>query len=390
MKVRTLVVLFFNHFVNDFYSLLFPMFIPTLMLSLKINYFEASILLSCVAIIGALFQSPIGYWADLYRKRVVFMALGFMCYAIGAIILGLSNGFYLLLASSFLVGLAHTTYHPQGTNIITKIFEKKGSALGIHGVGGQFGRFFSPILIAFLISTLEWRKAAMVVALPALVAFFLSFVFLKEPAEKGEKGLTRAFTLPVLLLVLTLGLRSAIFQGTISFLPSFLVEKGSSLNLAGVLTGVMLGTGILAQLIGGVIGDRVPKGRIIFLSLLGLTLFFLLFYFKVINQNASIEYGFLIFSLIGIGFCIFVTFPVGLALSAEITPGERVGASVGAVMGGGLILPSVTLPVVGFLIDKFGFKGGFGLLGLLATVATLISIFYLKIDSPSSPSSKKS
>jgi MFS family permease len=137
IKIHTLVVLLFTHFVNDFYSLLLPIFIPVLVLQLGIDYFEAGILVASVAIIGAILQSPVGYWADRYKKRVTFMATGFIFYALGAIILGLSNGFSLLLLSSFFIGLATTTYHPQSTELITKEFARKGQALGIHGVGGS-------------------------------------------------------------------------------------------------------------------------------------------------------------------------------------------------------------------------------------------------------------
>jgi FSR family fosmidomycin resistance protein-like MFS transporter len=382
IKIHALGILSFTHFVNDFYSLLLPIFIPVLILQLGINYFDAGILVSSVAIIGAILQSPVGYWADRYRKRVAFIATGFIFYALGAIILGLSNGFSLLLLSSFFIGLATTTYHPQSTNLITKNFAKKGQALGIHGVGGQLGRFISPILIAWLISTFNWRLAAITLTLPALIAVILCWSTLREPRQRGEKGLGGAITLPILLLVLILGLRGAVFQGIISFLPSFLVEKGSSINIAGLLTGIMLGTGLIAQPLGGAMGDKVSKGKIIFFSLVGLTILFFLFQFVMapVVEESTLNYKVPIALLIGIGFCIFITFPVGLALSAELTLGERVGTSVGLVFGGGMVLPALTLPGVGYLIDNYGFQTGFMILGVLAVVATLISVLYIRLD----------
>ncbi len=382
IKIHTLVVLSFTHFVNDFYSLLLPIFIPVLVLQLGIDYFEAGILVASVAIIGAILQSPVGYWADRYRKRVTFIAMGFIFYALGAIILGLSNGFSLLLLSSFFIGLATTTYHPQSTNLITKEFTRKGRALGIYGAGGQLGRFISPILIAWLISTLKWRLAAIVLILPALAALILCWSALREPRQRGDKGLAGVITLPIFLLILILGLRGAVFQGLISFLPSFLMEKGSSINIAGLLTGIMLGIGLIAQPLGGIMGDRVSKGKIIFLSLVGLTIFFFFFHFTVASvvEESTLNYEVLIALLVGIGFCIFVTFPVGLALSAELTRGERVGTSVGLVLGGGMVLSALTLPGVGYLIDNYGFQSGFTLLGILAAVATLISGLYIRLD----------
>ena len=369
----------------DFYSLFLPIFVPVLVLELGITYLEASILLSTVAVVGAVLQSPVGYWADLYRKRIAFITGGFSFFVLGSIVLGLSDTFGLLLVSSFLLGLATTTYHPQSTTLITKQFNQKGRALGIHGVGGQLGRFIAPIVIALLISRLQWRVAAGVCALPAVAAIVLSVLTLKEPKERGEKGLMRGFTLPILLLVLTLGLQGAVFQGITSFLPSFLVERGASLNTAGLITGIMLGTGIVAQPLGGMLGDKVSKWKIIFFSLLGLTLLFFLFYLTSINisQGPVISYRLLISLLIGMGFCIFLIFPVGLALSAELARGERVGTSVGAVFGGGLVFASLTLPVMGYLIDNYGFMSGFGFLGILAATATCIAGLSLRLESKS-------
>jgi len=372
-------ILFFAHFVNDFYSLLLPIFIPLLIRELNISYFYAGVLVSVVAIIGAILQSPVGYCADIYRKRVFFLTVGFLFYATGVIVLGLSNRFSFLLGSAILIGLASTTYHPQSTNLITKKFYRKGQALGIHGVGGQLGRFLSPIFIGWLVSKLQWRVAAIFLMLPAMVAVFLCGFGLKEPTERGEPGLVRAITLPIIFLILILGLRSAVFQGIVSFLPSFLVVKGSSIDVAGLLTGIMLGIGLISQPIGGALGDRVSKPKIIFISLLGLAILFFLFQF-ILLSSSDLNYPFLICLLVGIGFCIFVTFPLGLALSAELSPGERIGTSVGAVSGGGMVLPALILPVVGHLIDNYDFHTGFLFLGILTVVATIVSIGYLKMD----------
>jgi MFS family permease len=86
--------------------------------------------------------------------------------------------------------------------------------------------------------------------------------------------------------------------------------------------------------------------------------------------------------LIGAGFCVFVNFPVELALAAEMAPGERVGTSVGALMGGGMILPAVLLPAVGYLVDHQGFGGGMIFLSVVAAGGALLSLGLLRGGSP--------
>ena len=130
-------------------------------------------------------------------------------------------------------------------------------------------------------------------------------------------------------------------------------------------------------------GDRVSKRKIISLSLVGLTILFFLFHFIMapVKEESILNYKAVIAVLMGIGFCIFITFPVGLALSAELTLGERVGTSVGVVFSGGMALSALTLPGVGYLIDNYGFQTGFMILGILVAVATLISGLYIRSDS---------
>ncbi len=377
-KIGTLGILSFAHFIVDFYSLFLPIFIPILVLQLGITYFSASLLISSVTLIGAVFQSPVGYWADLYRKRVTFIAIGFVFYVLGATIFGLSNGFGLLFLSSLFLGFAGATYHPQSANLIIKNFSKKGQVLGIHGAGGQLGRFISPILIAYLISRLQWRLAAVIIAVPALIAALLCWSTLKEPLERGEKGFGKTITKPILILILVLGLRAATFTGIIFFLPSFLMERTSSINTAGLLTGVMLGVGLIAQPLGGIMGDRISKIKIIFLSLTGISTLLFLFYLILMPmmQQTILNYGALVVFLVAIGFCIFITFPIGLALSAELASGERVGSAVGAVFGGEMIISALTVPALGYIIDTYGFRTGFGFLGMLAGAGAIVTGLY--------------
>lgn len=71
MRSRTLGILFFAHFVNDFYSSLLPIFIPVLVVQLGINYLDAGILISAVSIIGAILIDNYGFHTGFIFLRIL-------------------------------------------------------------------------------------------------------------------------------------------------------------------------------------------------------------------------------------------------------------------------------------------------------------------------------
>jgi len=143
----------------------------------------------------------------------------------------------------------------------------------------------------------------------------------------------------------------------------------------------MLGVGLIAQPLGGIMGDRISKIKIIFLSLTAISILLFLFYLILMPmmQQTTLNYGALVLFLVAIGFCIFITFPIGLALSAELASGERVGSAVGAVFGGEMIISALTVPALGYIIDAYGFRTGFGFLGMLAGAGAIVTgLYYIR------------
>jgi MFS family permease len=155
-------------------------------------------------------------------------------------------------------------------------------------------------------------------------------------------------------------------RGFLTFLPTFLVERGASLSKAGVITSLMLFVGIVAQPLGGHVYDRVG-GRAIFLvcalatgvGLLGFTL------------SSGV---WLIAWTVVVGFFIFALFPVSLALGSEIARDERVGVSVGVIFGLSSTLSAFTPMLTGYMADLFGLNLSFQVLVVFAALAALLSL----------------
>jgi MFS transporter, FSR family, fosmidomycin resistance protein len=355
------------HLVNDFYTMVLPPLLPALRAAFEMTYLQIGILSFCFSILSGLLQPTVGHLADARgaRKRVVIA--GFLVFCAGFVAMGLAPTYPWLLLATLFCGLGATTFHPQSTNFLTRAFPaSKGRAMGIHGWGGSIGNFLAPLVVAYLVSQLGWRPAVGLLIVPGLLAAGLLAGLLDEPPRAGVATGGLGITRTLLLLSLVFGLLSMVLRGFLTFLPTFLVERGSSLAQAGVFTSVMLFVGLVAQPLGGHVYDRTG-GRAIFLVCsvgtgLGLILF-------TMGTGLLVVVGAVL-----VGFFVFALFPVSLAMGSEVARGDRVGVAVGVVFGVSATMAALTPIFTGRLADLVGLGAAFRLLIVLAALAAILSL----------------
>lgn len=368
---KLLGVLTTGHLVNDFYSVVLPFLLPTLIVAFDLSFFEAGLLAIATSLLSGLLQPVVGYLADIHAKRKIIILIGFFAFSLGLIIAGSSVSYPMLLVAFFVFGLGQATFHAQSTNLITRAFpHSRGRSMGVHGIGGSIGNFSAPIIATFLITGLSWRYATSLLAVPGLLVIILLGYMLSEPpkARTMAKG-TPIISTKLLVLAFNFGLIYMVYIGFLTFLPTFLVENGSSLGQAGLIAAFMLFVGFLAQPAGGFIYDKLG-GRFLFAASSLLAGFGLLLF--TIESNIPT----IIFIII-IGAAVQATFPVALAMGSEIARGETVGASVGFVFGVSGVLASFAPVLTGYAADLFGLQASFRLLVVLAVLSFGVSFFLL-------------
>ena len=177
-----------GHLVNDFYGLVLPFLLPTLIVAFQMDFFAAGLVSLATNLFGGLLQPLVGYWADRYGIRKRIMVAGFLLFALGLLLVGISTSYIMILAAWFVYGLGIATFHAQSTNFLTSAFpENKGRAMGIHGIGGAIGNFSVPLVVTFLITAVAWRGTALLLAIPGLlVAIMLSKVLTEAPKVEAD------------------------------------------------------------------------------------------------------------------------------------------------------------------------------------------------------------
>ncbi|MEM7134716.1 MAG: MFS transporter [Chloroflexota bacterium] len=367
---RTLLgILSLGHLVNDFYGLVLPFLLPTLIVVFQMDFFTAGLLSLATNLFGGLLQPVAGYLADHYGMRKRIIIAGFLLFALGLLLVGLSTSYQLILVAWFVYGLGIATFHAQSTSFITNAFSQtKGRAMGIHGIGGAIGNFSVPLVVTYLITAVAWRNTVFILAVPGLFVAIILAKGLTELPKTQSKSLRLQVPKELWILSLIAGLFGMMYSGFLTFLPTYLMEQGMSLSQAGFLSTMMLFIGFFAQPGGGMIYDRIG-GRWLYVicALVAGTGLFLF------TSNVELP---LLFSVVLIGAAVMATFPSTLAMASDLVKGSHVGMSVGIVFGTSRAMAALTPALTGYMADQFGLRISLQWLIVFA-VAALILAFRL-------------
>jgi FSR family fosmidomycin resistance protein-like MFS transporter len=364
-RTTLLMTLTTGHLVNDFYLLVLPFLIPTFIASFNLSYFQAGLLALATTVLSGMLQPVFGFLADKYALRKKLLIAGFLAFGLGLMLMGLAPTYTVILIACFIYGLGMATFHPQSTNFLTTTFAStKGRVMGIHGIGGSIGNFLAPTLVALLVTFIGWRSGVFVLIAPAiLIVALLSFV-LKERPKAPVESFWQGISKKLIILALTYSLVLMLYQGFLTFLPTYLVEQGSTISQAGGISSLMLLVGFLSQPCGGYLYDKVGGKFVLIMGAMGAGGALWLF---TLSQS--------ILFIILVGAFVSALFPVALTMSSEISTGNRVGMSVGLVFGISSTLSAFTSALTGYAADILGLNLAFQFLVALPLFAIGLALF---------------
>ncbi|MDP2935198.1 MAG: MFS transporter [Dehalococcoidia bacterium] len=378
-KTKLLYGLTGCHLVNDFYSMIFPVFLFSLIKAFGLSNLEAGIITFANVFTSAIFQPTIGYYADLHQKRKTALMIGLALCAVSMAILGLSGnyGYGMLLAAAILLGLAGSAYHPQSTNILAYFFpQSRGKASGIHGIGNALG--FVTVFLAggLFIAALGWQQAAYVMIVPGILAALVAGFLFEEPGSVGGRGALKGISRPLVLLTVVNGFNMMVFMGFVSFIPTFYSRVGGlQIATASSLVALMLLPALATQPLGGILSDRMGRRNVILLALSIATIAVIAFGLSGFISSWAI-WHIALMSVLGSAVFSFLLFmsPVSMMFASELAVGERRGTTVGVVWGMSIAMGSLTPPLVGGLSDSFGYPVAFLSLAVLSLAGLVLGV----------------
>jgi MFS family permease len=329
-------------------------------------------------------QLPGGWLADRIGPRNLIV-VGISGVAAAGLLVGFSPSYVVIAIGLVLLGLAGGGYHPAASPLVSASVDERnrGSALGIHQIGGTASFFLTPLIAAGIAGAIGWRGTFYSLSIPTLIFGIVLYVLLgrrgytgrSQPkvtdgsviissAKDGIRHLVPFTALGVVLQVL-------IFS-SVSFAPVYAVDHlGASNEAAAGLLSVAHFAGLVAGPLGGYLSDRLGKLPVMLtVSLLAGPAIYLLNY-------VSFGWG-LSLVLLLMGSCQYIGMPVSesyiIAHTSERNRSTVLGFYYFASRGG----PGLVMPLMGYLFDKFSFEIGYSAVAITMVAVTIICALFLR------------
>lgn len=353
-----LAALSWLHFLNDGSGNYLPGVLPAVLVSLHQSVALAGVVMGAL-LVGQTLQIPCGWLADRVGGRM-FIVWGMLGVSIAASMIGVAGSLLTLIPALLVIGISSALFHPQALVAARQLSgQHAGSGMSIFLVGGEVGRGVWPLAASFFVVT--WGRESLVfLAVPAILSAALLWrtlpVQLPKTRATSKPIAWRAHMPALTVLVSFQTMRALAIFGASTFLPVLWHVRGRSLTDGAALITVLLVVGVIGNLLGGHMSDKIGRRLILRGSSLvsaGLLAAFL------------VSGGLLQWVILGVlGVFLFATQPVGVLIGQEIFPENRsLGSAIALGFANGLAALGVV--ILGLLIR---YLTAYGILWVLVGV----------------------
>jgi FSR family fosmidomycin resistance protein-like MFS transporter len=372
-----------GHFSHHILTTATVPLIPFIRSAFNLDYMQSGLVVSAFALAYGFGQLPAGWIADRIDPRKL-MAVGISGVALAGILVGLSQTFVLMILFLILMGLLAGGYHPSAPPLISAAVkpEHLGTALGFHNIGGGFSHFLTPLLAVAIANAWGWRNTYIALGIPTVafgILFYVLLVRMKarqmaNPGRSKEADRTPAPQRIMRRLVVFLILSSftaAILNSTFSFIPLLMVDHfGVSKEMAAGSLSLIYVAVFWASPLGGYLADRLGSVRVILAVCFtaGPAIFLL----------TVLPYGWVLAAvLLLLGTVVYARMSSSEFFIISQTPVGSRSTILGIYYFTGMEGGGVLTPVIGYLIDRFGFTAAFAAAGGALFTITLLCSFWL-------------
>ena len=373
---KVLGAISFSHFLNDGIQSLIPALYPLLKSAFLLNFMQIGLITLTYQITASILQPLVGLYTD-HHPKPYSLSIGMGCTLMGLMVLALAPNYAMLLIAAALVGTGSSIFHPESSRVARMASGGRyGLAQSIFQVGGNAGSATGPLLAALIIIP-RGRHSVAWFSLAALLAMVLLWQvggwYRRQQLLKDRR--TRSYvpaqgSLPVgtvarsMLILLVLMFSKFFYLASINTYFMFYVMskfhvsvRSAQVHLFVFLLAVAMGT-----IMGGPVGDRIGRKRVIWTSILGVAPFTLLLPYANLAWTGPLTFV--------IGLILASAFPAILVFAQELLPG-KVGMVAGLFFGLAFGMAGIGAAVLGKLADLYGIEYVYRLCAFLPLLGLL-------------------
>jgi len=382
-----LLILSLTHLLNDLIQALIPAVYPIIKATYALGFVQIGMITLTFQVAGSLLQPVVGWHTD--RHPMPYSTVVGMMFTLGGLLwLAFAWRYGVILAAVASIGIGSSIYHPEATRLARHASgNRQGLAQGLFQVGGYVGGALAPLLAAIIIvprgqQSLAWFSvlALLAMVLMAWTARAHTEIRQRFTAARASRAAAGGAATPhsraivaVGLIVLTLLMfsKNAYGESFRSFYTFYLIDRfGVSIQTSQVMLFIFLIAAAAGALLGGIVGDRIGRYRIIWISILGPLPFTLLLPYANFFWTGVLT--------VLINLVMSSAFASILIYAMELIP-DRIGLIGGLFYGLNFGLGGIAAAMLGGLADHVGIERVYQICSFLP-LAGLLAWFLPRIE----------
>jgi FSR family fosmidomycin resistance protein-like MFS transporter len=369
-----LISLSFCHMLNDMMQSLIPAMYPMLKTNLGLDYGQVGLITLAFQLTASLLQPLVGLYTDR-KPQPYSLAVGMGFTLIGLVMLSVAGSFWSVVAAAAMVGLGSSVFHPESSRMARLASGgRHGLAQSLFQVGGNAGSAVGPLLAAFIVlprgqGSIAWFSLTALLAMAVLGWVGQWYAAQRRgpararPVVAGPNLTPTRVTISVAVLLALMFSKFFYMASMNTYYTFYLIHHfGTEVPRAQTLLFVFLASVAAGTFIGGPLGDRLGRRRVIWVSILGVLPFTLLLPHLNLFWTAVVT--------VPIGLTLASAFPAILVYAQELLPG-KVGTVSGLFFGLAFGMGGLGAASLGVLADRTSVEFVFATCAFLPVIGVL-------------------
>ncbi|MEZ5830893.1 MAG: MFS transporter [Dongiaceae bacterium] len=353
--LAVLIAISFCHMLNDTMQSLLLSIYPMLKTTYALDFGQVGLITLTFQVTASLLQPMIGLYTDR-RPQPYALAVGMASTLVGLVLLSYAASYAMLLLAAALVGTGSSVFHPESSRVARLASGgRHGLAQSLFQVGGNVGSAVGPLAAAYIVlprgqSAIAWFSFVALVAIIVLMRVGAWYRIHRVARSRRAhhvphaNHLTRAQVGVALAVLLALIFSKFFYTASLSSYYTFYMihHFGVQVQSAQIYLFIYLASFAMGTLVGGPLGDRIGRKKIIWFSILGALPF------TLVLPYAS-EFWVVVLT-IPIGLILSSAFSAIVVYAQELLPG-KVGMVSGLFFGFAFGMGGIGAALLGELAD---------------------------------------